>query len=96
MKVWSTKYALSPNEGIKEVEVEECFQSAPEMVRVLNSGYGYYLHGQGREWHLTEMSALEKGIVMADKKMASLKKQIEKIRIQQAKWKNREDIIKGK
>lgn len=74
MKVWITKYALS--DGIKELEVEQS-DFSPNMVfgKVYNDCY----HGEGKEWHRTYASATVRANEMRQKKIASLKKQIEKL-----------------
>lgn len=74
MKVWITKYALST--GIKELEVEQS-DGFLDMVRgkLLND----YYHGEGMDWHRTYESATVRANEMRQKKIASLKKQIEKL-----------------
>lgn len=74
MKVWITKYALS--KGIKEKEVEQS-DEFPEIVcgKDLYDSY----HGEGKEWHRTKESALAKAEEMRKKRIASLRKQIEKL-----------------
>lgn len=94
MKVWMTKYALTPAVGIVEIEVKPCSDIHPAMVEVVG-GMCQYLHGEGREWHRHEYDALEKGILMADKKMESMKKQIKTIEMNQARWRNRRDQIRS-
>lgn len=74
MKVWITKYALS--KGIKEKEVEQS-DSFPEIVRRKDFYDSYY--GEGKEWHRTKESALAKAEEMRKKRIASLRKQIEKL-----------------
>lgn len=73
-KVWISKLALS--KGIYEMEV----------VRVSEDGKTVYGHiwdesyrGEGREWHRTKEEAMERAKVLKEKKIASLRKQIEKI-----------------
>lgn len=74
MKVWITKYALS--DGIKELEVEQS-DGFPDIVcgKSLND----YYHGEGKDWHRTYESATVRANEMRQKKIASLKKQIEKL-----------------
>lgn len=74
MKVYITKYALS--QGIFEVdgEVSELFPDTFDA-----RGYLGYFHGDGKEWHRTRESAIKRAEEMRKKKIASLKKQIEKL-----------------
>lgn len=57
-----------------------------EVVRVSEDGKTVYGHvwneayrGEGREWHRTKEEAMERAKVLKEKKIASLRKQIEKI-----------------
>lgn len=75
MKVWITRYALT--KGIIESEVIYC---GDDMVRERKQGcFPIYYHGEGHEWHKTKESAIAKAEEMRKKKIASLKKQIEKL-----------------
>ena len=38
-----------------------------------------YFHGEGREWHRTKESAIDKAEEMRKKKIETMKKQIEKL-----------------
>lgn len=74
MKVWITRYALTT--GITEVEAEDC---GDDMIRVREgSGFLFY-HKEGRDWHRTKESAVAKAEEMRQKKITSLKKQIDKL-----------------
>lgn len=75
MKVWITKYALT--QGIIEKEAELC-ESYDGMIRV-SGKFSYYLHGEGKEWHRTKESAIARAEEMRQKKIESLKKQIQKL-----------------
>ena len=80
MKVWITKYALS--EGIKEVEAELCLDTdkTGNMIKCeLISGFNSYFHGEGRDWHKTREAAIKKAEEMRQKKIESLKKQLQKL-----------------
>jgi predicted ATP-grasp superfamily ATP-dependent carboligase len=70
MKVWITKYALS--EGIEEHDVTDCGEG---MMLTANR----YFHGEGRDWHRTRESAVTKAEKMRKSKIASLRKQIERL-----------------
>lgn len=72
MKVWITKYALT--KGILEKEVEDCGDG---MIKEKESHFPTYYHGT--EWHSEKQSAIEKAEEMRKKKIASLKKQMEKL-----------------
>ena len=78
MKIWNTKYALSS--GITTHEVEEPNPTTPNLVVVEEANrFTLYLHGEGRDWHRTKESAVAKADDMRKRKIASLKKQIEKL-----------------
>lgn len=72
MKVYITKYALT--KGILEKEVEDCGNG---MVRENENHFPTYYHGT--DWHKDKQSAIDKAEEMRKKKIASLKKQIEKL-----------------
>lgn len=74
MKVWITKYALT--QGIFEAEAEVIEDGT---VRVRQEFIVSYYHKEGRDWHKTKESAVAKAEEMRKKKIASLKKQIEKL-----------------
>lgn len=73
-KVWVTKYALT--RGIIETEgqIDEDFPGILDAKGITN-----YLHGEGNEWHRTKESAIAKAEEMRQKKIESLKSQIEKL-----------------
>lgn len=71
MKVFITKYALT--KGVLEEEVIDCGDGS-----VRNQFYVYF-HGEGKEWHKSKESAEKKAEEMRQNKIASLKKQIEKL-----------------
>lgn len=72
MKAWITKYALT--KGILEKEVEGCRDG---MARESESHFPTYYHGT--DWHKDKKSAIAKAEEMRKKKIASLKKKIEKL-----------------
>ncbi|MGK9167913.1 hypothetical protein KXR53_16520 [Inquilinus limosus] len=77
VKVWITKYALSA--GIQEVEGE--LSGAPADMIVVQSQMGtVYYHGEGRDWHRTREEAVARAEEMRKKRVASLKKQITKLK----------------
>lgn len=77
MKVWITKYALT--KGIEEKEAVEC-PGFEGMIRVNGcSVFASNYHGEGDEWHRNHDLALKQAEEMRQKKIASLKKQIEKL-----------------
>lgn len=73
MKVWITKYALS--EGIVEVDTEVC---TGDMIQT-HEKWPRYFHGEGRGYHTEKQSAINHADKMRQKKIASLKKQIERL-----------------
>lgn len=76
MKAYITAYALT--EGIVEIEAEEC---GDETIRQTDLPRGcWYFHGEGREWHRTREGAIEKAGIMRARKIASLEKQLVKLR----------------
>lgn len=75
-KVFITRYALTS--GIKEVETEihkSNFKDSPNYVR--DSAYSFYYIG--KDAFLDKSEALNKAEGMRKKKIASLRKQIEKL-----------------
>lgn len=70
MKVYITKYALTA--GIEEAEAE-----IEGKMAIVKKKYSAYFHGS--EWHLTRSSAIEQAEIMRERKIASLRKSIEKI-----------------
>ncbi len=79
-KFYVTKYALT--QGIIEVEGEVC-DGFPDMIEETEkTEHAYFkrtFHGKNTEWHETKESAIKKAEEMRDKKIASLRKQIEKL-----------------
>lgn len=73
MKVWITKHVLST--GIKELEVTQS-DYCPDMV--CGKAWNECFHGEGKDWHRTHKSAVFRAEEMRKKKIASLKKQLEK------------------
>lgn len=75
MTVYVTKYALT--DGIGEIEAET-FKDAPNMVRDHNgNGYASYYHKP--DWHESLVAAKARAEKMRLNKIASLKKQLEKL-----------------
>ena len=74
MKVWITKYALS--RGIFEMDAE---RQSEDGKSVYGKAWEQCYHGQGVEWHKTKAAAIARAKEMRKKKIASLKKQIEKL-----------------
>lgn len=73
-EIWATKYALT--EGIQHLKAGRCLHS-PNMVYVPSNGY--YLHGEGRDWHRTEEAAKARAEAMRKAKIQSLKRSIQKL-----------------
>lgn len=72
--VFVTKYALTV--GIEEHKAEPCFDTDPNVVRVIGATFGYLHKG---EWWRTREAAVKKACEMRAKKIASLQKQITKL-----------------
>ena len=72
MKVWITKYALT--QGVYRCDVET-FDDSPRMVK---DAVSMYYHGN--DWHETSDEAVAKAEKMRAAKIASLEKQIAKLR----------------
>lgn len=73
-KVWISKKSLT--KGIYEMEVVEVSNDGKT---VYGSCWNETYHGEGRDWHRTKAEAQARARVLQEKKIASLKKQIEKI-----------------
>lgn len=75
MKIWITKYALT--DGIVEKEAK----GLNGRLKVEDGLFPWYLSpkDEGKNWHRTKESAIARAEVMRNKKIASLKKQIEKL-----------------
>ena len=69
-----TKYALTA--GITEIEAEDCFDTASDMIRDVNNGYAHYHRG---DWHRTMAEAAARAEQMRVAKIASLRKSITKL-----------------
>ena len=74
MKVWITKYALS--KGIYSIDAEKTH--TVNMIIGKANGYADCYHGD--EWHKTSPAAITRAKEMQVKKIASLKKQLKKIK----------------
>lgn len=72
IKAWVTKYALT--EGILLVEGEVCHSISSGML-----SYGRHGTAHGKDWHRTPEAALARAEDMRKKKIASLRKSIEKM-----------------
>lgn len=72
MRVWITRYALTGK--IQEIEAEKVGES---YARQLLPSPGRW-HGPG-DWHTTREAAVKRAEQMRTKKIASLKKQIERL-----------------
>ena len=75
MKVYCTKYALTS--GIKMVDVHPIGKSGVVGYRTGNAMV--YLHGEGKEWHLTWDSAWTRAEDMRAAKIVSLLKQVQRL-----------------
>lgn len=75
MKVFITKLALT--KGIVELEAKPCIDVSEYMIETRSNGYSVYYHK--KDWYLTKEEAIKKANKMRDRKIVSLKKQIEKL-----------------
>jgi hypothetical protein len=67
---WVTKYALT--EGIMKMQVEDCFDTSPNMVKKVN-GQLTFFHGQ--DWHRSHADAIKRAKEMQAAKLKSIDKQ---------------------
>jgi len=78
------KYALT--KGIMEKQMEFCFvdplnkEEDTNMVKCVDSTYPTYYHGEGKEWCKTREHAVECANKIRDKKIVTLKRNIEKLK----------------
>jgi len=75
-KAWITKYALT--DGIFSVEGERSSTSS-NMLSYKRLGRTEYVHGEGRDWHRSEESALKRAEAMRISKIQSHQKSIVKL-----------------
>lgn len=75
MKVWIVKYALT--QGLYEIEGEEYRKGC---ISQRNTSLPTLYHGEGKEWCRTKEEAIHAAEEMRQKKIASLEKQIEKLK----------------
>lgn len=68
---WVTKYALT--EGILKMQVEDCFNTSPEMVKKANGQHSQ--HFFGKDWHRSHEAAIERAKAMQAAKLKSIDKQ---------------------
>jgi hypothetical protein len=76
IKVWITKYALTTGIMEKDVIVEE---DLPAIACDRSTPFVSYYHGEGKEWHRTKESAINKAEEMRIRKIRSLRNQIIKL-----------------
>lgn len=76
MKVFVTKYVLT--EGIQEVDVIDRGDGVVSKGEPGRMSTIYY-HGEGRQWHRTAEGAKKKAEEMRLRKIASVKKSLEKL-----------------
>jgi hypothetical protein len=72
--VWVTKYALT--DGIMKMQVEDCFNIDPDMVRKINGPQQCF---HGKDWHRTPELAVVRAKEMQSAKLKSIDKQRAKI-----------------
>lgn len=74
MKVWVTKYALT--QGIEEVEAEKSLYGNGVII-LGDYGHAFYKHG---EYATSYEEAIKQAEVLREKKIKSLKKQLDKVK----------------
>lgn len=72
---WVTKYALT--EGILKMQVEDCFNTSPTMVKKLNGPSNVFFHG--KDWHRSYEEAIKRAEEMRAAKLKSIAKQHKRI-----------------
>jgi len=78
IEVYITKHALT--KGIWKANADDLNGKYDGMIAVGDLMNRQYFHYEGTEWHRTFESAKAKAEAMRDKKIASLKKQIAKLK----------------
>lgn len=80
VKIWATKYALSDGISCHQADLDEDgFAYVKRSDRWGNEHTNYY-YGEGKDWHRTPEAALARAEEMRTAKIASLEKQIAKLR----------------
>jgi len=74
MKVWITKYALT--KGVYEANVEVSKTSDGVVIHRVTGCFPLFFHGEGKDWHRTEDSALARAEKMRSAKLTLLRKQL--------------------
>jgi len=77
MKVWITRYALS--RGILAADDGIVSAKSPGMCSVPSLGVFAEFHGEGKDWHRSYSSAVERAERMRVDKINSCQKQIERL-----------------
>lgn len=75
LTAWITKYVLT--QGIFSTKVEVCLETNDRMVSDTERSMVYY---HENDWHLTKEAAVKRANNIRNKKIASLKKSIERIK----------------
>ena len=73
---WITKYALTT--GIDIVQAEWCNDISEMMISYVKGGGGR-MTAHGNDWHRTPEAAIARAEEMRDAKIASMRKQLEKL-----------------
>jgi hypothetical protein len=68
---WVTKYALT--DGILKMQVEDCFDTSPDMVKKINGPANTFFHGN--DWHRSHEEAIARAKEMQAAKLKSIDKQ---------------------
>jgi len=70
MKIWFTRYALTSGITVHDAKPTH----SPAMLKLKD---GLYAHGEGKEWHRTQLEAIQRAELMRTKKLVSLRKQVQ-------------------
>jgi len=79
--VWITKYALTRGIFVKKAIINETDNNTVDIIdKDIISWEQSQYYGEGKEWHRTMEGAIKRAKEMRDKKINSLKKQLEKLK----------------
>lgn len=76
MKIWITKYALTVGILVRESKQDPDGSSVVVLDQLAPNGWVMFF---GKDWHTSESAAIECASQMREDKIASLKKQIQKL-----------------
>lgn len=82
MKAWISKYALNKKIGLFKVKGHTSFSGKYFIQESTEPHYSYTTMYaiEGKEWHRTEQAAIERAKEMQKEKIASLQKELERVK----------------